>query len=68
MNITIYNYHIYKDYIELISPGTVTTITDEQTISDIKSWITEAKRWLPHDTSYKDHICSYLEYMLKENY
>lgn len=63
----IYNYHIYKDHIELVCPGSVRTCTGEE-MNNILSWIKDAKRWLPKDSSFKDHVCNYLECMWEEVY
>lgn len=60
----IYNYHIYKDRLELISPGSVMTIASTEDIKDIKRWIREADKFTPHNTDYRDRICSYLEYQI----
>ena len=62
--LTIYNYHIRRDTLELVCPGSVITITDPAEVETIEAWIRDIKRWLPDDSSRKSRICSYIEYML----
>lgn len=62
--IYIYIYHIYSDHIELWHPGGIMTITDQNDIKQIKEWISEADRWIPHNTNYIDTICNYITYQI----
>lgn len=65
---TIYNYHIYGDHIELTCPGSICTITDPEALNELRSWIKEADRWTPHNTDYTSHICNYLEIKINESW
>lgn len=65
---TIYNYRIYEDHIDIIHPGSVCSIYNSEVVNDIKSWIKEAERWTPKDGAFKAHICTYIEYMYDEKY
>lgn len=57
----IYNYKLYASCIEFYSPGTVCTITDENEIKKIKTWIKQSKQFAKNNAE----ICTYLEYMIE---
>ena len=65
---TIINYHIKRDGIELIHPDGFTLITDECQMETIKSWIRDAKRWVPDVPGKKFYICNWIEIKMKEVY
>lgn len=65
---TIYNYIIYKDHIDLYCPGSVMTIQEPKDIKQVKQWINEADKFIPHNTDYNDHVCSYLEYQIENEW
>lgn len=69
-NITIYNYYMRRDYIELIMPGGVLTIyNNDADAALIKKWINEIKKSLTRDNcpseTMKQYICNYLEYRIE---
>lgn len=68
-NITIYNYYMRRDYIELITPGGVLTIYNNDDAELIKKWINEIKKSLTRDNcpseTMKQYICNYLEYRIE---
>ena len=69
-NVTIYNYYIRRNCIELIAPGAVITIdNDDNDAAIIKKWINECKKSLTRDKcpseTMKSYICNYLEYRCK---
>lgn len=69
-NITIYNYYMRRDYIELITPGGVLTIyNNDADAALIKKWINEIKKSLTRDNcpseTMKQYICNYLEYRIE---
>lgn len=67
--ITIYNYYIRRDCIELITPGGVMTIYNDDDAELIKKWINECKKSLTRDNcpskTIKQYICNYLEYRIE---
>ena len=69
-NITIYNYYIRRDCIELVTPGGVMTIynNDDDAIL-LKKWINDCKKSLTRykkpSATMKNYICNYLEYCIK---
>lgn len=56
----IWSYAIYRDCIDLRSPGNCISITDPDEIKTLKQWINEAKSF----AKTRDEITSYLEYMI----
>lgn len=69
-NITIYNYYIRRDCIELVMPGGVMTIYNNDDDAElIKKWINECKKSLTRDNgpseTMKYYICNYLEYRIE---
>lgn len=69
-NITIYNYYIRRDCIELVTPGGVMTIYNNDDDAElIKKWINECKKSLTRDKcpseTMKNYICNYLEYRIE---
>ena len=70
INTAIYNYHIKRDCIELITPGAVVTIyNNDPDAGLIRKWINECKKSLTRDNcpskTIKQYICNYLEYRIK---
>lgn len=67
--ITIYNYYIRRDCIELITPGGVMTIYNDDAAELIKKWINECKKSLTRDNcpseTMKYYICNYLEFRIE---
>lgn len=64
----IYNYHIFKDHIDFILPGSIMTLIGPEEIKEVKEWITEAKSWATKDSTFKNQICNYLEFMFNDKY
>lgn len=68
--ITIYNYYIRRDCIELVTPGGVMTIYNNDDDAElIKKWINECKKSLTRDNcpseTMKYYICNYLEFRIE---
>lgn len=66
----ILEYATRRDYIELITPGGVLTIyNNDADAALIKKWINEIKKSLTRDNcpseTMKQYICNYLEYRIE---